>query len=1130
MVITRSLTNRASASTATDIQLGNCVTEIGRGAFSGYTNIFDVELPVSLNRIGVGAFSGSSVITVDIPDSVTSIGNNAFERCRILTSCTIGSGVTSIGEKAFYYCSDLPNITLPNSLRTIGASAFTDCSSFTNITIPSGVTSIDARAFQNCVGLIRINVNGTTPPILNKTYGVFDNTNECPIYVSQSSYDDYMSAETWSRYYSRIVYDGIPYKALFETSSGLKRYIKCDTGTSVSKLSSMPSGITSTRFGNCIDEIADSGFTTTSLGNVVIPSNVIRIGNSAFASGKTESITFEEGLEEIGNNAFSSFNNYYGENPTLNITLPSTLTTIGSSAFGNARISSITINGSSTLEISGSQFNSSSIKEMTIRNIKSVKFNGYSALTSVSISNVDTIKDDAFSRCYALANLSITSNKAMTIGSSAFYYCSGLTSVALPDSVTSIGTSAFGYCTSLTSINIPANVTTISDKTFESCKSLSSITIPNTVTSVGVSAFTNCSGLTSCTLPNTLSSLSDGLFRSCSGLTTVVIPNSVITIGNYTFAYSGIKNISIPSSVITIGDNAFYQCKSLKSITMQRATPPTIGANVFSNTTCPIYVPRGSYDLYVNAENWATYADRIVESGSIIKAYVYDNNTGYTIQCGESSELTKNDFENGNTANVTDLIIGRCTTSIGNDLCNNSTYTVSKLSGLTIPDTVVSIGDNAFKNARFNTTYNFHYGLQTIGAGAFSGASLVSVTIPNSVTSIGENAFHGGNSNVNNLSGLTLNCHSAQIGNGAFAKSWIESVTVSSGNTYGSYVFASTKLKNAIIEEGNTTIPYQTFSGCTSLSSITIPNSVTSIGNSAFYNCSSLTSITIPDSVASIGNEAFMYCSSLTSCTIGSGVTSIGYMAFSSAPAVIRMKGIVPPALGDRAFESTSVIYVPCSAYDAYVQAWSSEASKIVVYGNYTKQEVIENEYLCERGNKYEKVGRYVSEDGIDWCLVGYIKGDLIEESSEDCVEMYTVNLNSQWSASTSYGSLASESSNYDFYESYSNYHVDNGKAMMFININGYETFTFKVRNYSESSFDYVVVNKLDDTTSPSWQPSDSDIYYSNRSKSSATEWYDVTFSNLNGEEHTIAITYGKDSSSYSNDDKGYIAIPKIII
>ena len=1141
MVITRSLTNRASASTATDIELGNCVTEIGRGAFSGYTNISDVELPVSLNRIGVGAFSGSSVITVDIPDSVTNIGTSAFTYCRSLTSCTIGSGVTSIGDNAFRGCTSLTNTNLPNSLRTIGASAFTNCTSLTNVTIPSGVTNIGYEAFNDCTGLIRINVDASTPPVLTKNYGAyeaFDNTNECPIYVSQSSYDDYMSAETWSRYYSRIVYDGIPYKALFTTSSGLKRLIKCDTGTSVSKLSSMPSGITSTRFGNCIDEIAS--FDKTSLGNVVIPSNVKRIGNGAFASAYTESITFSEGLETIGNQAFYYFNNannsQYYNYPEIDITLPSTLNTVGSSAFTRAKISSLTLNGNSTLEFNGGQFKdygsyTAPLKRLTARNIKSISgFGSMSALTSVSISNVDTIKNDVFSRCYALTNLSITSNKAMTIGNGAFYYCSGLTSVILPDSITSIGTSAFGYCTSLTSINIPANVTTISDKTFESCKSLSSITIPNTVTSVGVSAFTNCSGLTSCTLPNTLTSLSDGLFRSCSGLTTVVIPNSVITIGNSTFAYSGIKNISIPSSVITIGDNAFYYCKNLKSITMQRATPPTIGANVFNYTTCPIYVPRGSYDLYVNAENWTTYADRIVESGSIIKAYVYDNNTGYTIQCGESSELTKNNFENGNTANVTDLIIGRCTTSIGNDLCNNSTYTVSKLTALTISDTVVSIGDNAFKNARFNTTYNFHYGLQTIGAGAFSGASFVSVTIPNSVASIGENAFHGGNSNVNNLSGLTLNCHSAQIGNGAFANSWIESVTVPSGNTYGSNVFASSKLKNAIIEEGNTTIPDGMFHGCGSLSSVTIPNSVTSIGVEAFNGCGSLSSMTIHDSITSIGTRAFANCRSLTSCTIGSGVTSIGYMAFSSSPAVIRMKGTVPPTLGERAFESTSVIYVPCSAYDAYVQAWSSEASKIVVYGNYTKQEVIENEYLCERGNKYEKVGRYVSEDGIDWCLVGYIKGDLIEESSEDCVETYTVNLNSQWSASTSYGSLASESSNYDFYESYSNYHVDNGKAMMFININGYETFTFKVRNYSESSFDYVVVNKLDDTTSPSWQPSDSDIYYSNRSKSSATEWYDVTFSNLNGEEHIIAITYGKDSSSYSNDDKGYIAIPKIII
>lgn len=154
-----------------------------------------------------------------------------------------------------------------------------------------------------------------------------------------------------------------------------------------------------------------------------------------------------------------------------------------------------------------------------------------------------------------------------------------------------------------------------------------------------------------------------------------------------------------------------------------------------------------------------------------------------------------------------------------------------------------------------------------------------------------------------------------------------------------------------------------------------------------------------------------------------------------------------------------------------------------------------------------------------------------------EITENFTVDLNSQWHDSTSYGSLSSDTANYDFYESFGNYNVHDGKATMFITINGYTSFTFKVRNYSESNYDYVVVNNLDDTTVPSWQPSvgsgtasSGKVYYSNKSKSSNTTWYDVTFNDLDGGEHIITVTYGKDVSGNNNDDRGYVAIPKKII
>ena len=172
--------------------------------------------------------------------------------------------------------------------------------------------------------------------------------------------------------------------------------------------------------------------------------------------------------------------------------------------------------------------------------------------------------------------------------------------------------------------------------------------------------------------------------------------------------------------------------------------------------------------------------------------------------------------------------------------------------------------------------------------------------------------------------------------------------------------------------------------------------------------------------------------------------------------------------------------------------------------------------------------------------IIATINGDRYYFDSEDkngwikVTEYFTVDLNSQWKDSTSYGSLSSDTANYDFYESFGNYNVNGGKSTMFITINGYASFTFKVRNYSESYFDYVVVNNLDDTTVPSWQPSvgsgtasSGKVYYTNKSKSSNTTWYDVTFNNLDGGEHIITVTYGKDSSVNSGDDRGYVAIPK---
>ena len=238
-----------------------------------------------------------------------------------------------------------------------------------------------------------------------------------------------------------------------------------------------------------------------------------------------------------------------------------------------------------------------------------------------------------------------------SIGSYAFYGCSGLTSITIPNSVTSIGNCAFMGCSGLTSVQIPSSVTSIGWRAFCGCYGLTSVTIPNSVTSISDQAFSDCRNLTSVTIPNSVKAIGSYMFDQCFNLASVTIPESVTSIGEYAFfRCSSLKSVTIPNSVTSIGSYAFNECNSLTSITIPNSVT-SIGSLAFA------YTP-----WYNNQPDGVVYAGKV--------AYKYKGampaNTSITIDEG----------------------------TLG--IASSAFYHIINLKSITIPNSVTSIGSSAF--------------------------------------------------------------------------------------------------------------------------------------------------------------------------------------------------------------------------------------------------------------------------------------------------------------------------------------------------------------------------------------------------------------------------------------------------
>ena len=308
----------------------------------------------------------------------------------------------------------------------------------------------------------------------------------------------------------------------------------------------------------------------------------ISIPESVTYNGQIYSVT------EIGYRAF------YQSYNLSSITIPNSVTNIRNDAFmGCEKLISATIGDS-------------------VKTIGDGAFYNCGSLTTISIPNsVTKINAYAFTKCSELVSV-VMGNSVRSIGHDAFKDCRSLASVNIPESITSIGSSAFQGC-GLTSLSIPNSVTKIESYVFYSCNFLNSVDLGNSVTSIGQYAFARCF-MDSITIPESVTTIEKGAFRENS-LKEITLPNSVTNIGEEAFGYCyPLISVSIGNNVTNIGKKAFIYCYNMTSFTNNTLTPQTINENVFSEvdlSTCTLYVPNESIELYKTADVWKKF-NRIV--------------------------------------------------------------------------------------------------------------------------------------------------------------------------------------------------------------------------------------------------------------------------------------------------------------------------------------------------------------------------------------------------------------------------------------------------------------------------------------------------------------------------------------
>ncbi len=914
------------------------VKEISAGVFANKTNITSVNIGANIEVIGDQAFAGCEYLTTLKFDQERTtnltIGANAFQGAKF-TTVAIPEKTVSIGDGAFKGCSKLSTITIPASVTKMGAysgdglvsmSVFDDCTSLSAITVDE-----DNEAFSTAGGILYAKTNDVV-------------TDLC--FVPKTATGTVEIPKTVKKLWTKAFYQNTGITAItFEDNTAaegldLGEYAFAET----TKLTSitLPDGLTA---------IPKYTFNQSSITTVNVPNTVTTIGIGAFALSKVSSVVFEEGNETTPltfENATKAADGVFAGTESLKtVNLPERTDGIASYMFAKTAKPSSGGSGDSIftplarLPIGGIVEEESSDAIPGLRKL-------------VVPSTVTKIYDDAFNgaenlgKCtetLACSDMSTCTHGGITFATNAdgdysiteieryaFYGCTSLYSIDIPDTVTTIGVNGTGRtsgtiygvfekCTSLKSVKLPAALESVYGYTygnsyamFDGCTALTDVTIPEGVKKLDTYMFYNCPALTEITIPSTVTTLPQGLFLNCAALETVNLPDTLKEIGTYAFTgCTSLETIDVPNSVTTIGSYAFggytqysttYEASGLTSFTFPESVDSEGKAvdMILGNTSTGVKkIFNGCANLTTITLSKAVKDVSDLLSGCNSITTVIIPTEHQNLKLDASNKLLILNMEGtvirsvlGGADTNGKFTIPAGVTEIADSAFENATW----IKSIEIPASVTRIGNNAFNGCTnlASITFAENSKLNDLGAYAFAGTPITTISLPNSLKELKGYTFY----NCTELTSVTLPNKLEKLGAyNSYGASY---------DFYGCVKLASIDLPDTLVITGTDVASCGTyaFQGCDSLTSVTLPEGVTYLPSNFFNSCDNLTTVTFEGKITNIGSSAFSYCAKLTTINgLDDTLTKIGMYAFSGCqklPTFYFSKNLA--SLGTAAFQN----------------------------------------------------------------------------------------------------------------------------------------------------------------------------------------------------------------------------------